>query len=58
MLIKMELLNNVKSFLAQVLYRRSNKAVAIINQIIEANDTTTSLINLKLDKFNIASRTS
>lgn len=58
MLIKMELLNNVKNFLAQVLYRRSNKAVAIINQIIEANDTTTSLINLKLDKFNIANRTS
>jgi hypothetical protein len=54
----MELLNNVKNFLAQVLYRRSNKAVAIINQIIEANDTTTSLINLKLDKFNIANRTS
>jgi hypothetical protein len=54
----MELLNNVRSFFAQVLYRRSNKAVAIINQIIEANDTTTSLINLKLAKFNIANRTS
>ena len=56
MLITMELLNKVRNFLSHILYRRPNKAVAIINQTIEANDTTTSLINLKLAKFNIAGR--
>jgi hypothetical protein len=56
MLITTESLNKVRNFLSHVLYRRSNKAVAIINQTIETNDTTTSLIDLKLAKFNIASR--
>lgn len=58
MLIKMESLNKVRSFLSQLLNGRLNKTVATINQTIESNDTTTNLINRKLAKLNIANRAS
>lgn len=47
----MESLNKIRSFLSQLLNRRLNKAITTVNQTIEANDTTTGLINLKLAKL-------
>jgi len=51
-----ESFNKVKRSFALLFNSKSNKAVDTINQTIELNDTTTSLIKLKLAKFNITNK--